>query len=251
MDNIKIYVAAHQRFVLPSDIDLNIYIPIHCGKATYNLDSDRGKTGSKSILPEIGDDTGDNISKKNKYYSELTAMYWIWKNDTTSDIVGLNHYRRFFAENDDDTLLLSKDTILTNLKEYDCMVSSICYNNKNVFDNEHSVYHEYGRHHNLQDMNKVLIVCSQLFPDIFPVFLEELTCSTIIHYCNLLICSKKIFDEYCSFIFSILFKVEKMIDFDDPFYDSYQMRVCGFLAERMLRPWLIYKGYTFKSQPIL
>lgn len=28
----------------------------------------------------IGDDTGDNISDKNREYCELTGIYWTWKN---------------------------------------------------------------------------------------------------------------------------------------------------------------------------
>ena len=31
----------------------------------------------------------------NCYYSELTGLYWIWKNDHETEYVGTCHYRRF------------------------------------------------------------------------------------------------------------------------------------------------------------
>ena len=46
-----------------------------------------------------GDNTGDNISEKNRAYSEFTAEYWAWKN-VDADYYGMCHYRRYFSFSD-------------------------------------------------------------------------------------------------------------------------------------------------------
>ena len=61
--DIKILVASHKQCDMPND---DIYLPMHVGK---------------SLHPEIElgyqpDNEGENISLKNPYYSELTAVYW-------------------------------------------------------------------------------------------------------------------------------------------------------------------------------
>ena len=80
MKKIKIIVATHKKYDMPKD---SCYLPIHVGKE------------EKKDIGYIGDNTGENISKKNPYYCELTGMYWAWKN-LNSDYVGLVHYRRHF-----------------------------------------------------------------------------------------------------------------------------------------------------------
>lgn len=81
--NIKILVAAHKQCKIPQD---NVYKPIQVGKAL----------NSNLHLGYQTDNEGTNISRKNPYYSELTAIYWGWKN-LQLDYVGLVHYRRYLA----------------------------------------------------------------------------------------------------------------------------------------------------------
>ena len=84
-NEINILVATHKPDKVYQD---SIYTPIHVGKSLS-----RFKEEMKNI---IGDDTGDNISTKNPYYCELTAIYWAWKNLPNTRIKGLCHYRRYF-----------------------------------------------------------------------------------------------------------------------------------------------------------
>lgn len=65
--DIKILVASHKKAEMPED---SMYLPVHVGRVLY---PDR-EFGYQS------DAEGDNISIKNPYYCELTALYWAWKN---------------------------------------------------------------------------------------------------------------------------------------------------------------------------
>ena len=81
MKNIKIIVATHKEYQMPSD---NIYLPLQVGAE------------GKKDLGYQKDNTGDNISKKNPFFCELTGLYWAWKN-LDADYIGLAHYRIHFA----------------------------------------------------------------------------------------------------------------------------------------------------------
>jgi SAM-dependent methyltransferase len=44
----------------------------------------------------LRDDIGPNIADRNHAYSEMTAIYWVWRNVRDLDAVGFCHYRRYF-----------------------------------------------------------------------------------------------------------------------------------------------------------
>lgn len=80
----SIYVACHKSFNKPYKwYSFLKYIEV-------------GAYYHKDMICKIRDNTNDSISEKNNSYNELTAQYWIWKNDVDSDVVGLCHYRRYF-----------------------------------------------------------------------------------------------------------------------------------------------------------
>src|SRR5690554_3932221 len=85
-NSIRIYSFYYKPTVVP--VDDNLYKPIMVGNALM-----------PALVEMTGDDSGRSISEKNRYYSELTGIYWVWKN-TRQDITGACHYRRYFHESD-------------------------------------------------------------------------------------------------------------------------------------------------------
>ena len=60
---------------------------------------------------------------------------------------------------------------------------------------------------------------------------------------------KQLFDEYCSWLFSILFELEKRIDISG--YNQYEARVFGFISERLFNVWLEKQQLKVKEVPVV
>lgn len=60
---------------------------------------------------------------------------------------------------------------------------------------------------------------------------------------------KVLFDKYCSWLFSILFELEKRIDISS--YNQYEARVCGFISERLFNVWLEKQLLKIKEVPVI
>ena len=65
------------------------------------------------------------------------------------------------------------------------------------------------------------------------------------HHYNMLYTRRSLFNEYCEWLFNILFEAEQLIDISN--YDSYQQRVFGFLSERLMDVWLRHNHLRVKE----
>ena len=66
-DAIKLYISCHKRGVHIPDNPLLVPIQVGSSLASERFDE------------MVQDNTGDNISTKNRSYCELTGQYWAWK----------------------------------------------------------------------------------------------------------------------------------------------------------------------------
>lgn len=188
-----------------------------------------GAVGDKS---DITDSTGDNIAYKNKNYCELTAMYWIWKNDLESDVVSIEHYRRFWRKNRFIPRILEKKEIESLLDEYDYIVSR--YFRTVMPSGEY-----YKKWHHGEDMILAKEAIHNLYPEYESSFNNVMNDNELCML-NMLIMKKGDFDRYCEWLFNVLFYIEERTDVSGR--TEYQKRAYGFLGERLFNVWLDYQN---------
>ena len=217
----RMFVCTHKPTVLPSDD--SVFVPLQVGAAT------NGRIGI------LSDDTGDNISAKNCFYGELTGLYWLWKNYTDVDIIGICHYRRFFFK-EDGQLMLALD-FEKALEDCDMLLS-------NAMESEVTYYEGFTAAHRPIFLEQTGEVIKKICPEYYPAFEENLQSHTV-YVGNLAVMRKKVFDEYCSWLFSIFFEMEKIVDLSG--LDDYHRRLYGFISEGMMPVFAKTKGLKIKA----
>lgn len=234
MKNIKIIVATHKKYQMPKD---EIYVPIQVGAE------------GKESLGYKRDNEGDNISSKNAYYCELTGLYWTWKN-LDADYIGLSHYRRHFTNykllpyKEEKRLekILKEEEINELLKDYNIILpKKRNYYIENLYSHyKHTMYIE-----PLDETEKIIKERFSKYVDEF----EKIKKRKSAHMFNMFIMKKEILDEYCKWLFEILFELEKRIDINQ--YDSFHARFFGRVSELLLDVWINTNEYKYKEVKVM
>jgi hypothetical protein len=227
-DEISIYVAMHKKYNVQSN---ELYIPLCAGKFR--------------MQEYLTEQKGDNISYLNAKINECTLLYWIWKN-TDSRYVGLNHYRRYFYNNDiksmDNYLDIAHASDI--LREYDIILTKVqSMGYTTVYE---QIYNSIN--HDLCERGYCLIRngIKKRQPDYLQAF-EDVMKGHTTFLCNMFVTRREILDRYCEWLFSFLIEAAEQIDIKG--YDSYSQRVIGFYAERMWTVWLRRNKLKIKELP--
>lgn len=217
---IKIFAMTHRNFTPPQD---SMYIPLQVGRANH------------TSLGYQGDDRGDNISHLNPYYAELSGVYWVWKNVTDADYIGICHYRRYLL-NEKEELFQEKE-LLSLFRDYDILTSKRLTLN-------FSYAYGFEQNHTRKDLEVACEAVKTLYPDFYPLFEQRLH-ENHTTFGNLMICSRELYCSYCAFLFPIFTFMHPLLDLDS--YDEYHRRLYGFLSEFILMVWCEFRGLRVKE----
>lgn len=216
--------------------------------------------GSDFMLQDVPqgcltDNTGDNISSKNKSYCELTTQYWAWKNQD-ADYFGFCHYRRFFnfspeslRENSWGTveydyldsrameeLHFNEADMRSCIERYDFLIAkgvdASCMNAENIYEQ----YRNAPELH-IRDVELVLEIIEERYPYLSGTAKQFFDGKTF-YPCNMFIMTRDIFQEYSALLFGILSEFERRADISDYSREGY--RTIGHLGERIAGIYYLY-----------
>lgn len=233
---LTVAVATHKPYRMPAD---PMYLPLHVGAA---------------LRPEVcadmqGDDEGDSISEKNPQYSELTGLWWLWRN-VEADFKGIVHYRRHLGSPDParrrakDPLdrVVSGEELLPLLERSGVVVAR----RRNYYIE--TVYDHYAHTFDARHFDECRDVLSELSPGHVPHW-DRLMRSRGAHVFNMFVMRSDLLDAYCSWLFPVLGELERRVGFDG--MDAFQARWPGRVSERLLDPWLWERGVEPAELPVV
>lgn len=187
------------------------------------------------------DNNGLNINYLNKYYGELTGIFWVFKNlihyYNDYDRIGFCQYRRFFLndvyyhnyKNINTNLfskLLVKKTDIFNLNET-IMIKPTIHKNENLYDHFKNNHDE-----------KVLQKSFELLNNEDSILFRNYLLSNEYSICNMFVTKVYIFKKYCNFVFPLL---EKILDFclKEGLCSNINTRLPAFFIERFTSYWFL------------
>lgn len=257
MEKYKILVCCHKETPRIKD---DLFTPILLGSAYADT------ALRESYRDDFWDNMGDNIAELHPYCAELSAIYWAWRNYDkleNPDYIGLFHYRRFFnfcepvGESDlwkcaffdfntatRERYGWNEDEIRRFCSGYDIILPM----RENILDPKDwktpaTLETHYKRSHFPEDFDTAI----RLIEEKYPQYTESIrqSCKSYAGYfCNMFIMKRDMFFDYAQWLFSIILPLEEILQIKGKKYQgrhNHQMRVLGFLGERLFNIWIDIK----------
>lgn len=263
-DEVKIVLPTVGAFEIPRG---HHWVAVHAGRTLAEIAEKDGVVDKENhdwlMKHALGDNSGENISDKFGLYGECTALYWTWKNYEqlgNPEFIGFMHYNKFFVFNDSYFEEKPKDiwhkgmcyidenfmdeSFLSNTKLNDLEIEAACRDydilvtksadlsmarKRNMSIREE--YDQFVLGARVKDFDLMVDIIKRQYPRYGRHIDEYVNASHKALY-QMFIMKREMFFEYCSFVFGVLFEIEKKVDFKD--YKMEGRRSLEYLAEIML-----------------
>ena len=158
---------------------------------------------------------------------------------------GLAHYRRFFGRR-------ALSSRVEDILAYDTLVEML--EGRDLLAAKPAVYHVNAREQLLMEccteanFSKLEAVVEALSPEYMDAFRTFFAGNRGSQY-NMLLARRALFDDYCAWLFPILFSLEDRVDLTGA--NAYQKRLFGFLGERLMNVWMLRNRLSVKYLPVV
>lgn len=176
------------------------------------------------------DNSGDNISYKNPNYCEMTAHYWVWKNRLQTDdkYVGICHYRRLLDIGDDDLICMAVNDVdivlpFPMIHFPSARIQHTCY----ILE---------------KDWETMRLALKELQPEYEERF-DEIFNQPYFYNYNIMIAKKKVFADYCAWLYPILERIEEN---SDPKGKDRTDRYIGYMSESLTTLYFMFHQADLK-----
>ena len=149
------------------------------------------------------------------------------------------HYRRHFKEKGG---ILSDTTLKKLLQKSDIVLPT---KRKYYIEN---LYSHYVHTLHAAPLDATREIISERYKEYLPEF-DRLKERTSAHMFNMYVMKKDISDEYCEWLFDILFELEER--FKDANYDSFHSRFYGRVSELLLDVYINTNKLKYVEQPVM
>ena len=184
-----------------------LYVPIRVGAE-----------GKEDMFGYTPDNTGENISHKNRrHFTMLNGT-----NDRR-DVLSLDQARSLFSD---------IGVVLPTKRNYWIETN----------------YQQYVHAHHAEDLDETRKILEERYPGYIPAY-DSCMKKTTGHRFNMFIMKKEIADQYCAWLFDVLFELEERLDIST--YSVNDKRVFGFVSERLLDVWLETNQIKYKDIPYI
>lgn len=180
-----------------------------------------GAALSDKRVAELTDDSGDNISAKNRQYCEMSATYWVWKN-TDHAWTGIEHYRRH--------LLVTPEMLGGGVDAVLPLPYVCCPNTMAQF-----------RRFVSEDVRRALFRALKTLHPLQYGKYEEILCGPYQYTYNILCARRPVFEDYCAWFFEITEYMETM---GVPEIES--TRALSYVAEVLTNLYFMYNEKGWK-----